>query len=133
MSRQIIVCMPCRFSCEMLLPVCGRAIMTTIRAMATISSQNLMAGRRREMPGESVLSRVGLPRSAMRFRWLRRPMMRIATSAGTSSNSQRYVGSSNLNMISYFLISHTGRRLSHVSLSSTSTSSRTRAAMAKGM
>ena len=101
MSMAMMVSIPVRFSWLILVPICGRASMTTSSASTASRSQNLASGRQRDTPGMSWRSSAGSPNLRKRLRCLRASTKRMSASTGTAAKRYRYAGSSNLNMITH--------------------------------
>jgi len=98
MSTAIIVSMPLRLSFDILVPLCGRASMKATRANAARISMNFTVGLYFETSGINSVTSDMSP-NFFSFAILRLYVMnRSNSNTGTSSRSQRYIGSSNLNI-----------------------------------
>ena len=85
-SMAMMVSMPVRFSCEILVPNCGRASMTMSSDRAASSTQNLTAGRMRDTSGISWRTNSGSPNLRSRFFCWRTMSRRTMTSTGMTAS-----------------------------------------------
>ena len=98
--------MPLRFSFDIRVPICGRAIITTSSASAARSKIRFTTSRRNEYPEIMLFTNGASPIRDTFFRHRRKSTIKINATGISSSSSHRYCGSANL--IIFFLISERG-------------------------
>ena len=101
MSMAIIASIPFLVSCEIFDPICGRASIIIAKANAPNNRPNFNAGLVFEASG--IKSRINAASPNFLNLAVRRRMATIymITSNGRTSNSHKYAGSSNLNILLY--------------------------------